>query len=103
MLPFCFCSAFLFSSPPAFAFIYIASYIYSLYLSVGRDTNEAALSNSPVRANHKGILQMQRHILLTRYYHADGCNGYGFDEEAAALAGMCVWLPENVLGVNMIS
>lgn len=23
--------------------------------------------------------------------------------EAAALAGMCVWLPENVLGVNMIS
>lgn len=98
MLTFCFCSASLFS------FLYIASYIYSLYLSVGRDTNEAALSNSPVPANHKGILQMQRHILLTRYYHADGCNGYGFDEEAAAaLAAMCVWLPGNVLGVNMIS
>lgn len=84
--------------------LYCFIHIFPLsVLSVGRDTNEAALSNSPVRANHKGILQMQRHILLTRYYHADGCNGYGFDEEAAALAGMCVWLPENVLGVNMIS
>lgn len=87
-----------------FTFRLIASYIFLLsVLRVSKDINQATLSNLAMLEFHfpKDDWLMQGHILLTRHYHTDGYDGYGFNKRGVSSGwDVCYYVQMSVVTLS---